>query len=206
MIEFDKTPNLVRIIEEEKQKHFKPPFYSGEIDIKALQDNCNSVTDAIRKKAQELEEDSELYLICELAERYVAEFKRPEVVYTANIPLNPRAKKNHQKIIRNRRTNAPMIVQSDIYKQYEKDCGWFLKAPEKPISGPVNIQCIFYRDSARRCDLTNLLEAIDDILVKYKIIQDDCFTILAAHDGSRVLVDKENPRTEITITRLGGQQ
>lgn len=33
-------------------------------------------------------------------------------------------------------------------------------------------------------------------------VKDDTFTILAGHDGSRVLVDKDNPRTEIEITRM----
>ena len=143
--------------------------------------------------------------VCAIIDDMPAANEQPEILYQCLVPLNPRAKKNNQKIIWNRRTGTPAVVQNDIYKQYEKDCGWFLKAPEKPIVGPVNIKCVFYRDSARRCDLTNLLEAIDDILVKYKIIQDDCFNILAAHDGSRVYVDRQNPRTEITITKLGGQ-
>lgn len=125
-----------------------------------------------------------------------------EVIYEAMIPLNPKTKKNNQRIITNRKTGKPFIIQSEEYKLYEQDAGWFLKKPEKPIDYPVNIQCTFYRVSARRTDLTNLLEAIDDILVKYKVIEDDCFTILAGHDGSRVLVDKEHPRTEIRITKI----
>ena len=95
-----------------------------------------------------------------------------------------------------------MILPDPKYKEYEKDAGWFLKKPEKPIDTPVNIRCTFYRDSRRRCDLTNLLEAIDDILVKYQIIKDDNFEIIRGHDGSRVYVDKEHPRTEIEITAL----
>lgn len=125
--------------------------------------------------------------------------KKP-IIYGGMIPLNPRTKKNSQKIIRNPRTKAPMIVQSEEYKQYEKDAGWFLKKPAVPISEPVNIRCLFYRDSRRRVDLTNLLEAIDDILVKYKIIADDNFEIIRGHDGSRVYIDKERPRVEIEIT------
>ena len=123
-------------------------------------------------------------------------------IYKSLIPLNPRTKKNNQKIIKNPRTGALMIIQNDIYKQYERDAGWFLKKPASPISEPINIKCVFYRDSRRKVDLTNLLEAIDDILVKYKIIEDDNFEIIRGHDGSRVYVDKERPRTEIEITRL----
>lgn len=125
-----------------------------------------------------------------------------EILFQAMIPLNPRTKKNNQRIITNKRTKRSMIVQNDIYKQYEKDSGWFLKKPEHPISEPVNVKCIFYRDSRRRVDQTNLLEAIDDILVKYGVLADDNFEIIACHDGSRVKVDREHPRTEIEITRF----
>ena len=125
------------------------------------------------------------------------------LLYRATIPLNPKTKKNNQKIIKNPRTNSLMIVQNDAYRQYEKQAGWFLtKKPSEPISVPVNVQCIFFRDSARRVDLTNLLEAIDDILVKYRILADDSFTILASHDLSRVYVDRANPRTEIFISTI----
>ena len=123
-------------------------------------------------------------------------------LYKAMIPLNPTTKKNSQNIIRNPKTGRYMIVQGKQYKEYEKNAGWFLKKLPEPISEPVNVKCTFYRPDRKRVDLTNLLEAIDDILVKYKIIKDDTFTILAGHDGSRVLVDKDNPRTEIEITRM----
>ena len=54
----------------------------------------------------------------------------------------------------------------------------------------------------RKCDLTNLLEAIDDIMVKSGLLADDNFTIIESHDGSRVLYDKENPRTEVQIVPI----
>lgn len=125
----------------------------------------------------------------------------PEILYQSLVPLNPKTKKNSQRIVINRRTGRPMVMQSEVYKQYEDNCGWFLKKPQRPIDCPVNVKCVFYRDSARRCDLTNLLEAIDDILVKYRILADDNFNIIVSHDGSRVFIDKANPRTEITIER-----
>ena len=124
------------------------------------------------------------------------------ILYQAKIPLNPRTKKNGQKIIINKKTNQPMIIQNSSYLQYEHDAAWFLKKLPKPISDPVNIKCVFYRKDNSRCDLTNLLEAIDDILVKYNIITDDNFKVLVSHDGSRVYVDKNNPRTEIEITKI----
>lgn len=127
-----------------------------------------------------------------------------DFLYRAVIPLNPKTKKNNQEILYKYAggKRIPFISQSKTYKQYEKDAGWFLTKPTTPIDYPVNIKCIFYRQTFVRCDLTNLLEAIDDILVKYGVIADDNFNIIAAHDGSRVYVDKEKPRTEIYITKL----
>lgn len=125
------------------------------------------------------------------------------MIYRGMIPLNPKTKKNHQKIIRDRRSGRPRIVQSDEYITYENDAGWFLHpAKFDPIDFPVNVRVLFYRDSERRVDLTNLLEAIDDILVKYRILKDDNFKIIVSHDGSRVFVDRENPRTEIYIEKI----
>lgn len=124
------------------------------------------------------------------------------ILYKAMIPLNPKTKKNNQQILINGKTGKPFVAQNARYKLYEQDAGWFLKKIPKPISEPVNVKCIFYRDSRRKVDLTNLLEAIDDILVHYKILKDDNFEIIVSHDGSRVLVDSERPRTEIEITKI----
>lgn len=128
------------------------------------------------------------------------------ILYEAVIPLNPRTKKNTQQIVINKKTGRPFIMQSSKYKEYEKNAGWFLKKLPEPISEPVNVKCVFYREKRIRCDLTNLLEAIDDILVSYGVLSDDNFTVIASHDGSRVYIDKENPRTEITIESIENQE
>ena len=61
---------------------------------------------------------------------------------------------------------------------------------------------MFYMPTKRRVDLTNLLEAIDDVLGKYGVLKDDNSEIITSHDGSRVLYDKDNPRTEVVIKFL----
>lgn len=48
--------------------------------------------------------------------------------------------------------------------------------------------------------LTNLLEAVDDVMVKARVLLDDHCGIIVSHDESRVLYDKETPRTEVSIT------
>lgn len=95
-------------------------------------------------------------------------------------------------------------MPSEQYKQYEKDAQWFIR--ERPrIDYPVNVKCVFYMPTRRRVDLTNLLEAVDDVLVRSGVLADDHSGIVVSHDGSRVLYDKKNPRTEIEITGCGNE-
>ena len=111
----------------------------------------------------------------------------------------PRTKKNSQQIIYCK--GHPMVIQSKLYRDYEKACREYIPKVET-IRQKCSVKCLFYMPTKRRVDLTNLLEAIDDILVKYGVLEDDNYNILDNHDGSRVYYDKENPRTEITINLL----
>ncbi len=115
------------------------------------------------------------------------------------IPLNPITKKNSQNIYINKKTGRRFISTSENYKKYANACGFSIPKI-KTIDTAVNVKCLFYMQTRRRVDLTNLLEAIDDILVNYGVLADDNYKIVFSHDGSRVFYDKENPRTEIYIT------
>lgn len=115
------------------------------------------------------------------------------------IPLKPITKKNSQQIINVR--GRPMIIPSKQYKIYERDCEPYIK-PSETIVEPSNVKAIFYMPTHRRVDLVNLQEALLDILVKYKAIEDDNCRIVVSMDGSRVDYDKENPRTEVEITKV----
>lgn len=114
----------------------------------------------------------------------------------------PVTKKNSQRIVVNRKTGKPFVVPSKAYAQYEKDAGWFVRGKGLMIDYPVNVKCVYYMPNKRRVDLVNLLEATCDILTHYKVIKDDDSTIVVSHDGSRVKVDRENPRCEIEITAV----
>lgn len=116
------------------------------------------------------------------------------------IPIQPISKKNSQQILINRATGRPFIMPSKKYIEYQKACAPYL--PALRIDYPINLKCVFYMGTRRKCDLTNMLEAIDDVLVKYGVIEDDNFTIVTGHDGSRIEYSKEKPRTEIEITRF----
>lgn len=115
------------------------------------------------------------------------------------IPLAPVTKKNSQRILINKRTGKPFIMPSAANKDYEREAALFIPRGVF-IDTPVNVKCLFYMPTRRKCDLTNLLEAVDDVLVKTGLLADDNYTIIESHDGSRVFYDKDNPRTEIIIT------
>lgn len=116
---------------------------------------------------------------------------------------NPVTKKNHGQIIRTK--NGPILIPSKPYIKYEAKCKKYM--PDiKSITKPVNIKAVYYRSTKHNVDLTNLNSALHDVLVKYKVLQDDNRDIAAMTNGSKVLYDKHNPRTEVEITFLEGYE
>lgn len=116
------------------------------------------------------------------------------------IPLPPVTKKNSQRIVRVR--NRPMILPSQKYREYDHTAGPCLLPYRQNLDSPVNVRCLYYMPTRRRVDLCNLLEATCDLLVHHGVLADDNSAIVAGHDGSRVLYDKEHPRTEIYIEEV----
>ena len=122
------------------------------------------------------------------------------------IPLAPISKKNSQRILwrwakdrsTGRQKRTPYIAPSEAFENYQESALWFVPKG-KHINEPVNVKCLFYMPDRRKVDLTNLLEAVDDIMVTAGLLADDNYTIVESHDGSRVLYDKDKPRTEIYI-------
>lgn len=126
-------------------------------------------------------------------------------VLTLTLYGEPRTKKNSQRILRAgaRRFIAP----SEIYERYRDDCIRQIPGPMRAcVSEPVNVRCVYYMPTRRRVDLNNLLEATTDILVDAGVLKDDCSSIVAGHDGSRVRRDRARPRAEITISRMEAQE
>ena len=119
------------------------------------------------------------------------------------IPVRPATKKNSGQIVM--RGKYPVLLPSKQYLAFEKECLPYLNHVKQAagiINYPVNVKCLFYTETKRKIDLTNLLNAIDDAMVKSGLILDDNRDIIAAHDGSRVFHDKFNPRIEVKITEL----
>lgn len=132
------------------------------------------------------------------------------MTYTYTIPLQPVTKKNSPQIFYMgarcpvcHKGKIARVMPSAAYLKYERAAVYYLTPkPKKPIDTTCRVETRFYVATRRRCDLTNHIESVHDILVNAKILADDNYTIIASVDGSRVLYDKENPRTEIIIQEL----
>lgn len=112
-------------------------------------------------------------------------------VFKIEIPLLCRSKKNSQQILFNHKTKRPFISQSELYLNFERECGYYLKKYQGSIINyPCNIKALFFVPDKRKRDLTNLENAIADILVKYKILEDDNYNIISGWDGSRIIYEK----------------
>lgn len=127
---------------------------------------------------------------------------------TYTIPLDPRTKKNHQ-MIAGSGGRCPLCgkPKKQFIRQGKPGTEYALRAtsylqphPPKPIDSPVHIRYLFYMGTRRKVDKLNLQAAADDLLVSAGILKDDHSGIVCSHDGTRVLYDKENPRTEIYIS------
>ena len=116
------------------------------------------------------------------------------------IPVAPRTKKNSQEIRINRHTGKYYISPSKIYERYAREAAIFIR--DYGINEPVNVKAVYYRKTKHRVDLTNLHEALHDVLVHCGALEDDNCKIVVSTDGSRVDYDKDNPRTEVEITFL----
>ena len=127
-------------------------------------------------------------------------FKLDDRTVYIKIPGNPVTKKNSQKICYKYvgGKKVPFISPSDTYRHYKEFAGFYIK--DIGIDYPVNVKTVFYMETRRKVDLSNLIEAAHDIMVECGCLADDNYKIIQSVDGSRVYYDKANPRTEIWIT------
>ena len=119
------------------------------------------------------------------------------------IPMHTIPKKNSQQILINKRTGRPFISQSKRYLEFEKNCEMFLYQHQYQLEQPINLKCTFYVPDRRKRDLASLLESIQDILVKYGVIADDNYEIVASVDGSQIIYEKNRSETIIEIQNKG---
>lgn len=95
----------------------------------------------------------------------------------------------------------PCLIPSKAFKAYEKLAKAQLTRYPVRYTGPVEVCCQYWLETARMPDLCNLLAATHDILEHCGIIDNDRNIISV--DGSRIMgKDAANPRVEITITEI----
>ena len=110
----------------------------------------------------------------------------------------PVTKKNSARIVRNRKTGVPFLLQSKPHEKWVKSAVDQLlgQRREHALTVPVTMAAKVYR-AKRIGDLGNYLAAVCDALEEAGIVAND--RLIQSFDGSRLLHDKENPRVEIQI-------
>ena len=69
-------------------------------------------------------------------------------------------------------------------------------AGARPGTNPVKLTARFFRATAQRCDVDNLIKTVLDGLNGIAFADDSQIVMLIAHKG----IDRENPRTEIEVS------
>lgn len=67
----------------------------------------------------------------------------------------------------NRATGKPFVMPSVEYSAYEHSASYFIPRNRRVDYG-VNVKCLFYMPTHRKCDLTNLLDV--DLISLVKLI------------------------------------
>ena len=118
---------------------------------------------------------------------------------TFTIPGRPATKKTGQRIVKCGKFSR--ILPSKAYCEYEEYCLIWLKRIKTHFLGRVAIKAIWKMPNKQSWpDWTGLAQATGDILEKAGIIEND--RLIDHWDGSRVIIDKDNPGVEITITEI----
>lgn len=115
----------------------------------------------------------------------------------------PRTKKNSARVVGGR------VLPSKAWTEWCRDAvfhvdGKFMLRPPAWTGGPASIRAQFYLDADRKVDAVNLYQGLSDLLESRGCVDDD--TVFKDWDGSRVYVDKKDPRVEVTITSAGGRE
>lgn len=123
-----------------------------------------------------------------------------QVNYRFTLPGIPRTKKTSQRVLRMGKINK--IVPSKAWIDWRNQCRAYVATkPELHLflSRPVNCRALFYRD-ADRGDSSGFISGLADVLEEIQIVLNDRY--ITQWDGTRMLKDASNPRTEIILTVL----
>lgn len=114
---------------------------------------------------------------------------------TFTISGSIRSKKNSKQIIFAKGRHIP--ISSKAYHQWEKGAHAELlrQGLSEAFIGPVHIKATFYHKGSRP-DLHGAMESLADCIQGFIIVDD---RQIESWDGTRMVHDKDNPRTEFDI-------
>lgn len=125
---------------------------------------------------------------------------------------NPVSSKNSRPVFVNSATGKRFVGKSTRLTEHTESALWELKGQigkikkdhrklnsdnPFPLSGDLTVCFRFYVPDKRKRDLVNLIQLPQDLLQEAGIIEDD--SQIKSLDGSTILLDRKNPRTEIYI-------
>ena len=117
---------------------------------------------------------------------------------TLSLPGAPRTKKNRGKIWKaGKRT---IIMPSEPWMDWRNALSvWATveRIARPHIAAPTNCAAIFYRDR-KSGDAVGYYQGLADVLEELGIVADDKY--ITQWDGSRLEIDRERPRVELTLT------
>lgn len=129
----------------------------------------------------------------------------------------PRTKKNSSNIAKNRSTGQMFLAPDKAKAAWEKMAVDTLRTQLRPtttvvrkikgrlvevpvqFTGPVHVTALFYREK-NLGDTCGFYQALGDALEKSGVLAND--RQIEYFDGSRRLIDRKNPRVEVTVEAL----
>lgn len=102
-------------------------------------------------------------------------------------------------IVVNNQTGARFLQPNKLYREWARHAELQLRRQWRgqPLDSWLHVRALFFLPDKRRTDLSNLLEAPADALELAKVIDNDYRIV--SWDGSRRLLDRDQPRIELTL-------
>lgn len=121
------------------------------------------------------------------------------------LPLELHSSKNGQQIIYNKRLDRPMVIKKAIARQQDNQLKILLMANkriwDKMIEDkeyPIKVGFYVYRKTRRRFDWINIVQGLQDAMVRNNYLPDDSAIYLTPYFLGWD-VDSKNPRVEISV-------
>lgn len=124
---------------------------------------------------------------------------------------SPRTKKTSQRVVRipakkgTQGKGFTKVLPSKAFCEWQDASVPAIKAAMRRagratiIGVEVNCRALIYRD-AKRGDACGFYQGIADLLQEAEVVENDA--LIVSWDGSRMLVDRENPRVELTLEEV----